>query len=266
MCRSEPQIPLALIATIASSADFSSGSGRSSTRTSRTSWYVTALIRPPRRRRSPLRSDSRACPPSPGGAAPARRGSAPRRYSSASPSSTPRTWSSPIASAHARAPRGWLSPCTMPASMSAALPTPSPSANAASLMSWQTIRPSTRPGRVADPRRCACRASRRSCSAALGGRRGGVGAAGQLDQRDRSSGGSAWKPTAAPPGSSAASEPAAQQIACGPPCSGGLGLVRRRSRGSGTEPRPRPPRAPATSQPASRRGAAARARARCRRR
>src|SRR5947209_1074217 len=44
MCRSEPQIPLASIRTIASVRDSSSGDGRSSTRTSPGAWNVTALI------------------------------------------------------------------------------------------------------------------------------------------------------------------------------------------------------------------------------
>ena len=66
--------------------------------------------------------------------------------------------------------------------MSAALPTPSPSANADSLISWQTIRPSTRPG--ASPTHAVCLPSvAKKRSAASRGRRGGVGTAGQLDQR-----------------------------------------------------------------------------------
>src|SRR4051794_25433867 len=44
MCRSEPQIPLASIRTIASVRASSSGDGRSSTRTSPGAWNVTALI------------------------------------------------------------------------------------------------------------------------------------------------------------------------------------------------------------------------------
>src|ERR1700683_4504413 len=44
MCRSEPQMPLASIATIASSRATSSGSGFSSTRTSPGAWTVTALM------------------------------------------------------------------------------------------------------------------------------------------------------------------------------------------------------------------------------
>ena len=52
-----------------------------------------------------------------------------------------------------------------------------------------------------------------------------------------SSGGSAWKPTAAPPGSSAVSEPACRQIACGAPCSGASGSsppLRSRIRNGGS--------------------------------
>src|ERR1700685_2842830 len=47
MWRSEPQIPLASIATIASSRAISSGSGFSSTRTSPGAWKVTALMLSP---------------------------------------------------------------------------------------------------------------------------------------------------------------------------------------------------------------------------
>ena len=110
----------------------------------------------------------------------------------------------------------------MPASMSAALPTPSPSANAASLITWQTIRPSTRPGRVADPDVClpSVAKKRSAASAADAALSGPRVSSTSVSSR---SGGSAWKPTAPPPGSSAASEPAAQQIACGPPCSGASG-------------------------------------------
>ena len=51
------------------------------------------------------------------------------------------------------------------------------------------------------------------------------GPPGQLDQLASSSGASAWKPTAPPPGSSIVSEPAAQQSAWGPPWSGDVELL-----------------------------------------
>src|SRR5688500_7919617 len=44
MCRSEPHTPVASTCTIASSGASSSGSGRSSTRTSPGAWNVTAFI------------------------------------------------------------------------------------------------------------------------------------------------------------------------------------------------------------------------------
>ena len=44
MCRSEPHTPVASTRTIASSRSISSGSGRSSTRTSPGAWNVTACI------------------------------------------------------------------------------------------------------------------------------------------------------------------------------------------------------------------------------
>ncbi len=95
----------------------------------------------------------------------------------------------------------------MPASMSSRAADPSPSANAASLTTWQTIRPSTSPG--ASPTHAVCLPSvAKNRSAAAAAEVGAVGSARQLDEpRISASGGSAWKPTALPPGSSAASEP-----------------------------------------------------------
>src|SRR5437763_931057 len=65
--------------------------------------------------------------------------------------------------------------------MSCADPTPSPSANAASLITWQTIRPSTRPG--ASPTQVVClprvekkRSAAVTAEDALSGPRGGRGA------------------------------------------------------------------------------------------
>ena len=108
----------------------------------------------------------------------------------AAPSST---WSSPIASAHANGPRGWLSPSTIPVSMSCAPPTPSPSANADSLITWQTILPSTSPGASPTQLTCLPSASKnRSARAAASGD--------ELSLRVSStspaccSGGSTWKP------------------------------------------------------------------------
>ena len=76
----------------------------------------------------------------------------------------------------------------MPASMSSAAPTPSPSAKHASLTSWQTIRPSTSPG--ASPTHSTWRPSERE--ERLGRARGGVGggrAARQLDEPAERGGG-----------------------------------------------------------------------------
>ena len=103
----------------------------------------------------------------------------------------------------------------MPASMSSALPTPSPSANAASLITWQTIRPEHQPGRVADPRDVLAQRGEEALGGASAAERAMSGPRVSSTRLASSSGGSAWKPTALPPGSSAASEPAAQQMACG---------------------------------------------------
>ena len=134
-----------------------------------------------RTRRSRRRPRVRCAPPRPGGAAPAPGGSAPRGTRAHSASSTSSTWSRPIASAHSSGPRGWLSPSFMPVSMSAASPTPSPSANADSLITWQTIRPSTSPG--ASPTHATCLPSAaKKRSARVGGERRGALRARQLDE------------------------------------------------------------------------------------
>ena len=80
-----------------------------------------------------------------------------------------------------------------PASTSSAEPTPSPMANAASFTSWQTIRPSTRPGASAT-HSCGGRASREEASAASVGGGGGAGEPGELHEASSSSGGRRWNP------------------------------------------------------------------------
>ena len=95
--------------------------------------YVTALTGPPRRRRSPRRSGARAAPTTRAAAAPAPRGSAPRAARRTA-RRAPRARGRGRSGRPTHGPRGWLSPWTMPASMSAALPTPSPKAKAASLI------------------------------------------------------------------------------------------------------------------------------------
>ena len=63
MCRSEPQTPVASTRTTASSRSSSSGSGRSSTRTSPGAWKVTACIGAPARYRVAAREPARStCP------------------------------------------------------------------------------------------------------------------------------------------------------------------------------------------------------------
>ena len=73
-----------------------------------------------RTRRSPRRSGGRGDPRARGGAAAARRGSAPRGTRRRARRARPSTWSRPIASAQRSGPRGWLRPSSMPASMSSA--------------------------------------------------------------------------------------------------------------------------------------------------
>ena len=133
-------------------------------------------------------SARRACPSAPRAAARARRGSAPRGTPRRGRRARRARRPAPIASPHSSGPRGWLRPSTMPASMSAGAPTPSPSAKHASLTSWQTIRPSTSPG--ASPTHSTWRPSERE--ERLGGARGGVGrrrAARQLDEPAERGGG-----------------------------------------------------------------------------
>src|SRR3954468_9524304 len=98
--------------------------------------------------------------------------------------------------------------------MSAALPTPSPIAKAHSLTTWATMRPSTRPGAssthaVRRPKDVKNSSARRSATSAVAG--GRVSSTMPI-------GGSAWKPTAEPPWSKAASAPSATRIARGAPC------------------------------------------------
>jgi hypothetical protein len=83
----------------------------------------------------------------------------------------------------------------------AGMPTPSPTANAASLTSWATIRPSTRPG--ASPTRSVTMpsvAKNRSAAATVAGAVVGP----TVTSASVPSGGSRWKPADGPPGSSAA--------------------------------------------------------------
>jgi len=111
----------------------------------------------------------------------------------------------------------------MPASMSLALPTPSPSAKAASFTSWQAMRPSTSPG--ASPTHSTCLPStEKKCSARA--MTVGEESAPRVSSTSEVSekGGRAWNPTELPPGSSAASEPRESNTSRGPPDSGGTSV------------------------------------------
>ena len=104
----------------------------------------------------------------------------------------------------------------MPASMSSAAPTPSPSAKHASLTSWQTIRPSTRPG--ASPTHSTWRPSEaKKPSAARAAASEVVGL--RVSSTSPPSGTVAKKPAALPSGSSSASGASSHSTSCGPPCS-----------------------------------------------
>ena len=140
----------------------------------------------------------------------------------------------------------------MPASTSAGEPTPSPTAKHASLTSWATIRPSTRPG--ASPTRSVAIPSVAKKRSAAAQRRGRRGRRARSARPGRPNGGSRWKPALGPPGSSAASGAASQQQQLRAALQRRVVLGARRSRRSAPAPRRRPPRASATSQPASRRG------------
>ena len=101
----------------------------------------------------------------------------------------------------------------MPASMSAAEPTPSPSAKHASLTSWATIRPSTSPG--ASPTRSACRPSVAKKRSAAASGRGVVGPA--VSSTSRPSGGDAGGSRRRAAGSCAASGARRRGAAAGRP-------------------------------------------------
>ena len=151
-----------------------------------------------------------------------------------------------------------------------ALPTPSPSANAASLTSWQTIRPSTSPG--ASPTHSVClperrrRSARRRAAAAVEV----AGAARQLDEPsrlERRQRVEADRGAAA--GRARPASPPRTADACGPPCSGGsssaraavedqvrdlaVGLLGRRARPSPPPRRARAARAASASVAGDRR-------------
>src|SRR3954470_15665109 len=104
--------------------------------------------------------------------------------------------------------------------MSSGVPTSSVTAKHASLKSWHTMRPRTSPG--ASPTHATCRprlvknASARSAATPVV-----VALRVSSTRVAPSSGGSAWKPPAPPPGSRACSEPSTHSTASGPPCSGG---------------------------------------------
>ena len=142
----------------------------------------------------------------------------------------------------------------MPASMSSALPTPSPSANAASLTTWQTIRPSTSPG--ASPTHAVCLPSvAKNCSVARAAELALSGPRVSSTSRDsrRTAGARETRPPRRRDRARPAS-PAAQQIACGRALQRRLRAPRRAGSGRGSAAAASPSSASsgaATSQPAA---------------
>ena len=131
----------------------------------------------PGSRRSLPRRPSRCVPPRPAGAAPVRAGSAPRGTRACSASRTPSTWSRPIASAHSSGPRGWLSPSSMPVSMSARLADAFAEREGGLVDHLADDPPEHEARGVADPRDVLAE-RRKQPLGALGGERGGASPSG----------------------------------------------------------------------------------------